>query len=259
MAVQDQIAQDFGPFDDEVIESPRGPINRGVQLLCAWCGPLSGVIMLIGFVGIAQFVPPPHPTDSAAQIRDFYLDDLTSIRIGMLLSIISMALIAPWGAAIVAQTRRMELRGYPILASTQIALLGSLVALGSASVLVWALAAFRPDELAADTTLMLNDFGWFLFLFTFAPFTVWCFVVGLSILLDKRPVPIFPRWAGYLSFWCGALDIPAGMIVFFKTGPFAYNGLMALYVPFVAFLVWLVVMSVLTIKAINKQAAQAAA
>lgn len=208
--------------------------------------------MLVALVGLAQFVPPPHPTDSAAEIRSFYLDNLTPIRIGMLLGVAAMALIAPWGAAIVAQTRRAK-TGSP-LASTQIACIGALVALGTLSLLLWALASFRPDELPADTTRMLNDFGWFLLIITFPPFSVWVAVVGIAILLDDRPSPVFPRWVAYLSFWVALLEFPGGLILFFKTGPFAFNGLLALYVPLSAFFVWLVVMSVLVIKAINQQA-----
>jgi transposase InsO family protein len=31
---------------------------------------------------------------------------------------------------------------------------------------IWAVGAFRPDEVSAETTRVINDFGWFSFLFT---------------------------------------------------------------------------------------------
>lgn len=225
--------------------------NRVVQLWCVWAGAGLALLLLVGLVLLAGFIPPPHPTDSAEEIQAFYLDNLTPIRLGMLISVIGMTLIVPWALAIMAQTRRGE-RGFPSLATAQVALMGAAMALGVLCVLIWAVASFRPDEISPDITLMLNDFGWFLFLFAFAPFALWVGIVGISILRDATGTRPFPRWAGYLSLWVALIECPTSLMVFFKTGPFAYNGLMALYVPLAAFLVYLVAMSVLTVKAINR-------
>ena len=51
----------------------------------------------------------------------------------------------------------------------------------------------------------------------------------------------------------------AAFLIFFKVGPFAWNGLFAWYIPFTDFFAWFVVITVLTIKAINKPGYEAAA
>ena len=46
---------------------------------------------------------------------------------------------------------------------------------------------------------------------------------------------------------------PGGLITFFKTGPFAWNGLLAFWVPLVIFFVWFLVMFVALLKTIREQ------
>ncbi|MGL5442076.1 MAG: hypothetical protein ACRDDJ_06380, partial [[Mycobacterium] stephanolepidis] len=43
-----------------------------------------------------------------------------------------------------------------------------------------------------------------------------------------------PRWSAYLLLWCGLLFAGSALIIFFKDGPFAYDGLVGLYIPVVA-------------------------
>jgi hypothetical protein len=66
---------------------------------------------------------------------------------------------------------------------------------------------------------------------------------GLDILNDKRPTPMFPRWTAWFSFWAAILFVPAGAVLIFKTGPFAWNGLIAFYIPVITFFAWLMLMS----------------
>lgn len=37
---------------------------------------------------------------------------------------------------------------------------------------------------------------------------------------------VFRRWVGYLNIWAALLLAPAVLIYFFKTGPFAWNGIL---------------------------------
>jgi hypothetical protein len=57
----------------------------------------------------------------------------------------------------------------------------------------------------------------------------------------------------YLNFWVAFLSIPAGLILFFKHGIFAFDGLLALWVPLVVFLIWIITMTVVTTSAINRK------
>ena len=120
---------------------------RRVQLLCAWCGPVMVALLGIGLVLLAGFMPPPHPTDSAGEIRSLYLDDLTQIRIGLCLMMAGVALIVPWGAAIAAQTNRIR-TGTPVLTYTQLGCVAVATMIGVASVIAWGAASFRPDDVS---------------------------------------------------------------------------------------------------------------
>jgi hypothetical protein len=47
-----------------------------------------------------------------------------------------------------------------------------------------------------------------------------------------------------LSLWDALLLVPDGLMAFFKVGPFAWDGIMAFYIPLTVFFVWLVGMTV---------------
>jgi hypothetical protein len=119
--------------------------------------------------------------------------------------------------------------------------------------LVGGLASFRAGQIDEHTTQTLNDLLWFCWVIPGSYFEVWSVVVGVSILLDKRDQPIFPRWSGYLSIFAAMTYLPGCLGFFFKDGPFAYNGLFVWWIPTVVFFAWIMPMSFLTIGAINRE------
>jgi hypothetical protein len=226
-------------------------MNRRAQLICAWTGPLLTVLFAIGAVLTGRFIPPLIvPSDTAEMVAAKVAEHGVQIRIGALITIISMSLVAPWGVSIAAQTRRLEGK-FPILTYVQL----MCVSIGTVVVVLmsmfWAVASFRPDTYSPETMQFANDVAYFLFLFTWPPFSVWVLAVALAILLDKTGQPVYPRWVAYLCLWVCVLFMPAGMMAFFKTGIMAWNGLLALYIPVGIFFVWLAVMTWYTIKNIN--------
>lgn len=221
-------------------------------MLGAWSGPALVVLFLIGCIPLAGFIPPPSPAASADEIAAMFRDDTTAIRIGCLVMIVGLSLIAPWGATIAAQTRRME-RGFPILTYTQIACVGAALIVVIFIPMAWAVAAFRPDDVSPDVTRSWNDFAWFLFLFTWPPFSVWCLAIALAIFRDESVPSIFPRWTAYLNLWTAFLFIPAGLMAFFKTGPFSYRGLFTMYMPLAVFFIWMIAMTVVLLRAIDRE------
>lgn len=58
--------------------------------------------------------------------------------------------------------------------------------------LIWAVAAFRPDDLAPESTRMLHDIGWYLFLFDVSPFMVWMLAIGFAVLMNRSGERLFP-------------------------------------------------------------------
>ena len=61
------------------------------------------------------------------------------------------------------------------------------------------------------------------------------------------------QWVGYYNFWNGVTFIPGGMLTFFKTGPFAYDGLFVWWIPFTFFFGWFPVIFFVIRKAISQQ------
>ena len=105
--------------------------------------------------------------------------------------------------------------------------------------------------------MVLNDFAWLLLIMTLSPFFVQLMTVGLAIISDNSATPVFARWVGYFNIWVAILFIPGALITFFKTGPFAWNGLLAFWLPLAVFFAWYLVMFPALIKAIM-QPSQAA-
>ena len=227
-------------------------INPTAMRVCAWCGPALVVLFFIGLVPLAGFIPPPDPEASSAEIKDLYTDDLTAVRIGLLLSTIAVALFFPWGATIAVLTRKTE-TGFPVLSYTQVACIGMCGIVALFTCLIWSWGAFRPNDISPETTRSINDFGWFLYLYTWPPFSVWALVIGLAIIWDKSEQPAFPRWAAYYNFWLAFLLVPAGLMLFFKDGPFAFNGIITFWVPTVIFFAWIPIMTFLVLKAVRRE------
>ena len=220
--------------------------------LCAWTGPAVVTIFLIGFVAFARFFPPSSPASSAAEIAAMYVDNAVGIRIGCCIMLIGSTLTIPWGLSVAALTRRIEV-GIPLFTYMQVACVGIALPLAVLLPTVWGVASFRPDDVSPDITRMLHDLGWFLYLFTWPPFAIWCIAIGLPILADKTPDPIFPRWVGFFNLWVALLEAPAGLLIFFKSGPFAYNGIICFYLPSIVYFAWIVVMTTTVIKAVNRE------
>ena len=211
-----------------------------------------------GLVVLAGFVPAPHAAASAAQIKSQYVHNLGGIRAGLCLFMAGIALLAPWGASLASQTHRARL-GSPVFTFTQVACVAVFVIIGVMACISWGVAAFRPADISPETTRAFNDLGWLLFTFDWSQTTVWCLAVALAIFMDPGKEQVLPRWAAWLSVWTAVLSAPGGVLLFFKHGPLAFNGLLALWVPFGVFFVWMVAMTVVVIGAINREAQMAPA
>ena len=223
-----------------------------MQKLCARSGYVIIALFGLAFWPTAQFIPPPAPTLTPDQIAAFYQQHANGIRFGMLLMSISGALVAPFVAVISIQIKRIE-GASPILTYTQLSA-GSIGALFFIiPALIFGCAAYRPDR-APELTRLLNDLGWFFMVMPVAAAFVQNVAIALAIFGDKRPHPVFPRWLGFFNIWVGLLFAPGGLITFFKSGPFAWNGVLAFYVAGVVFGIWFIVMVSMLIKAINQQA-----
>jgi hypothetical protein len=222
--------------------------DRRAERLYAWCGPAMLVLFLVGIL-VAGWLPPPSPGQSAAQVAHDYRTHATAIRLGLLITTFGAALLGPWAAEIAAQVRRMG-RAHRTAAYCQLALGALFVIEFILPVLVLEAAAFRPNR-SPDIILALSDLGWIMLVGAVSTAVVELVLMGVTILRDNGASGIFPRWAGWFSLGVGVVFSFGGLVVFFHSGPFAWNGILAFWVPLGVFGAWVVVMTALLLRAID--------
>jgi len=233
-------------------------MKRGSELFCAWGGIVFAVLFFIGFVGIARFFPPLSPADTAAATAAIYREHTNAIRTGLLLCYVGSMFYLAFGSGIAGQTRRIRFVA-PAITFFQISSYAAASLFLFGPLLCFFVAAFRPNETSEQIIQLMNDFGWIALVIGFPPFVTWVVTTGVAILSDEAEQPLYPRWSGYLSLCMGFIQAMAAFLIFFKVGPFAWNGLFSWYIPFTDFFTWFVVITWLTIKAINKPGYEAAA
>lgn len=73
--------------------------------------------------------------------------------------------------------------------------------------------------------------------------------IGLCSLGDNNNR--YPRWIGFVNFWIAILFLPGVLLPFFKSGPFAWNGLIGFWLVAFAFFGWIIMMWWSTVRAIK--------
>jgi len=225
-----------------------------VQRVLVWSGPAMILIWVGAFLFIAGFIPPQSPALSVDEVVRIYADNTNGIKLGMVLSMLGSALLVPWGVAISGQLKQID--GAKALADTQMASSALLSVEFITPIAVWMAASFRFDDQLPKVTQALHDLGWILFMTVIWSLWVQLICIGWAILIDKKPTPTLPRWLGYLNLWVSVLIIPAGIVLFFKTGPFAWNGIIGFFCPLTAFAIWFTSMAIMMQKSLNRRIAQ---
>jgi hypothetical protein len=222
----------------------------------AWAGLAMLVVLMVLFVFVAGLIPPFDPSASAAQIAQIYSEHGLRIRIGLALTTLLAVFFAPYFALLSRQVRRVE--GYwGVLSLTQVMLsvtfpFGIMICSISAMA-----AAYRPDR-NPDVTQALNDVFWFFFVGLASPLVFQVVVLAFAVFIDKRERPSFPRWYGYFNVWYAILGVPSCGVYLFKTGPLAWNGIIAFWIPLAVFVVWWVTTTIMLVKAVDVEAAERA-
>jgi hypothetical protein len=225
-------------------------MTRRLQVICAWCGPAAIAVTLIGWL-IAGLLPVPlGPHSSSSEVVKFYAGG-SHVAAGLVLSSVGLALVLPLAAVIAVWMLRMEGRT-PVLTFLQLGAGAATTVLIQVPVLMMAIAAFRPER-SQDLTVLLNDLGWFLLLTPITPFILQDIAIGAAILND--PAETLPRWLGYLNYWVAFLFVPAVLAYFFRTGPFAWDGIFVFWLALTAYAVWLIAMGLCLRRAIIREPA----
>ena len=219
------------------------------QRVCAWGGVFCAVLFGIGLL-VAGFVPPPSPLLTAGEVAAYYRVHSAAIRGGMVLGLCGMAGWVAFVGVISAQMRRMRAGSdLPALLQLGSGSIGVLTVM--LPIMIFATAAFRPERDPALTEL-LNDLGWLIIIPAFPTFIAQFGAIAMGTLMDRSDQPVFPRWTAYFNLWVALLFTPGALAYFFRSGPFAWNGLFDFWLAGGAFFAWLIVMTPLVLKAIDK-------
>ncbi len=215
-------------------------MSQAHQRLCVWTGLLFLPLFWLGLL-VAGWFPPPTPDLTTAQVQQMFTEDRTRIRIGVLILTSAAPLLAFYGAALSYQIRRSVGAASP-LATAQSLVAACLILEFIFPQMIWQAAAFRGER-SAELVQLCYDIGWLLYIGVVGTAMVQMALCGIAVLQDQRPVPLVPRWVAYTCFW-SAIGVAGGAFcVFFRTGPIAWNGLIAFWLLALAFFVWMLTMS----------------
>jgi hypothetical protein len=213
--------------------------KRRLWLACIWAWPVGLVGFFVFFVLFAGFIPPPRAYWSAERIAQFYADNRTGIRVGLIGAMFFSALLLPCYTVLSAELRKIEGK-LSLLAPIQLGGAIILVAFFQIIGLFWLLASFRPE---ADPQIMrfANDFCWLVWAMLIPTYSMQYVCIAIAGFMDKRPNPAFPRWSAYMNLWVAITGAGGVLAVFFKTGPFAWHGLVGFWIPVIVFAVGMTV------------------
>lgn len=201
------------------------------------------------FFGLTRTQPPPQAWWGAERIARWFSDNHEGLLAGF-------GIIFLVGAFSVASTALIAYSMFRMSVSRAFAyaylIIYSLAAVPGMLLTCIALVAgaMRPDR---DPRLLnlLYDMGFLSFSGTMGIFLIGSVVWALAILLDENRV--LPKWFGYLNI-CNALtEVVVATCCIAKSGPFAWNGVIAFYINMVVFAAYTGVFITLLQKMIQRE------
>jgi len=226
-------------------------MNTKDQLICLWLVPVLGVLYLVAFANFPGFHSPLSPAMTADQVAAFYRENTTAIRGSMILFNILGVSLVPFFMVIVVQMLRMVNSSTTFAYSYLCAAVSGVTMFALADV-TWLLAAFRPER---DPQLiqLLNDLAWFFLITPVGFIIVQNLCLSLSVYLDARSRPVFPRWVAHFNIGTALLMAPGALAIMNKAGPLAWDGALAYSLRLGTFAVYVAVMFFVTRSAIHQQ------
>lgn len=222
-----------------------------LQRACLWSGPLFALVFFAGIM-VCGWFPPLGANHTAAEVAAMYREDYGQIRAGSLLIGFSSIFQGTWTALISIQLRRIE-GDRPLWTYAQLIAGGVGILVVIIPAFVFAAAAFDPGR-DPEITKALNDFGWLCLVGVGWPTILQCMAVAVATFSDGRPDGVFPRWFAWTNLWVAFALAPGPFLLFFHTGPFAWDGFLVFWVPAVVFGAWFLLYVVLLRRAIDSEA-----
>lgn len=229
-------------YVQEGSQTARERIRYGARLERGFI--LAGVVVVpILFIGqlLSGTFPPWDPEWSPDRVADELTTNETRKAVGFMIHTAGVCLFALWGAALTAAIYRMEAHRRPaILTFAHGILAAGNVVYFLLIPLAWSSAQYRAGDVSPEVTQSFTDFGWFMYLGTWPPFSLQAIVVALAVIEDQKNKRIFKSgrpviWSSYAFAAVGLLSAPMGLA---KEGPFAWDGVLALWVVLVVWSIW---------------------
>jgi len=219
--------------------------------LCLWSVLGYVGLGLAGFAVFGGFWPPPAASLTATEIQGYFTDHETGLKVGMVLMAAGGPIYYTWSVALSRIITRIEGLMGPL---ANVEMLGGLLTglVTFTPAVIWLTAVFRVEERSAENIQLMYDFGWIFFDLTFMCSVLQSVALGLAILRDRRTEPLFPRWVAWVAFLTAATYFPLMLMPFFKTGPFAWQGLISFWAVFVIFFVLILVVTPYAFKALRR-------
>jgi hypothetical protein len=219
--------------------------------VCWWSIPIFYVLFGFIFVYLGKLMPPPAPGLTQEQIVEFIRVNAGEMQAAWVLLTLSIGFASPSSGLIIEQMKRMTVSAvlpYAYLSALSVAALPGCLLCG----ILFSLAAFRPDR-SPQLIALLYDMGLLSFVGSLGCFFIQYIVFAAAIFLDERG--IFPKWLGYMSIWGAVTELVAVPIWMFRSGPYAWDGLISFYLGTLIFVAWEFCLVVCLYKAIKRQRA----
>lgn len=229
-------------------------MNTRGQRILLWTAPPAVALFVLAYFAFPVFSPPLSPTLTPEQVAAFFQSNVTGILgVSILCNLIACSLV-PLFAVTAVQISRSATSS-PVFTYAYIICIG----VGTTAFILadycWGMAAFRPDR-DPQLTSLLNDMAWFFFIAPVGTIIVQNLCLAISIYLDARPDPIFPRWAAHFNLVIAALLIPSAFSILHKSGPLAFNGAVSFTLRLSVFAIYIVVMFVVLLGVVNRQGSE---
>lgn len=223
------------------------------QKVLIWWTWVWGAIFFLDLRFLLHMLPPPTARWSAAEIARFYLEHGGEIRLGATIAGLTSGCMLPIVIVIGLQIYRHERGKAPVWTILGVAGGALMTVTFILPPIFFGAAAFNPER-SADVIAMMHQLGVLTFVTTdqFYVF-LWVAIVVTSLTPNSVPHSPFPRWFGYFTAWMVLLSEVSAVAFLTRVGPFAWNGLLAFWVPLMLFAAWMPPFTVLLIKAINAQ------
>jgi hypothetical protein len=223
----------------------------GLWRLCLWAGPVFMAVFILFWGIMGHNIPPWNADLPASTVANWFRSEANTIRFGMVVAMTCAPLYCVWGLGI-GRVMTRAVGKDSLLIDLQVWGAGLTVIPLLVTTSFWLVGAYRPDALPDTTLQLLYDMAWLLIDLAYFTTSIQLFAVGAAFLKDRRARPLVPKWLSWYAIWVGFMFIAECLMPFFKTGPFARDGVLNFWIEFSIWFVWCPSLTVTLLVAVNR-------